>query len=312
MNKGRLKGSEKKYLSIVIIPHSSSHVKVLRFTSFYGKFLVVLVIILAVLAGTGIFISKTLSENKNLKSDLVDLYSANSEQKQLLDEKSKNIDQLKEKEATFDQNVNTKISEFTDKFNQITDKYISGQDGKTSRSGDRNNRTFADEIKDLKAILDSINVLYDRADMPQADLSAAEAKLDKYMETIPTLWPVSGRLSDSFGNRKDPFTGRTAFHEGLDIGADNGTKIQAAASGKVILAERYGGFGRAVIIDHGRGLKTLYGHASKLLVRVGQIVKKGDVIAEVGSSGRSTGPHLHFEVMLYDTPVDPQQYLDEK
>lgn len=312
MNKGRLKGSEKKHLSIVIIPHSSSHVKVLRFTSFYGKFLVVLVIILAVLAGTGIFISKTLSENKNLKSDLVDLYSANSEQKQLLDEKSKNIDQLKEKEATFDQNVNTKISEFTDKFNQITDKYISGQDGKTSRSGDRNNRTFADEIKDLKAILDSINVLYDRADMPQADLSAAEAKLDKYMETIPTLWPVSGRLSDSFGNRKDPFTGRTAFHEGLDIGADNGTKIQAAASGKVILAERYGGFGRAVIIDHGRGLKTLYGHASKLLVRVGQIVKKGDVIAEVGSSGRSTGPHLHFEVMLYDTPVDPQQYLDEK
>jgi murein DD-endopeptidase MepM/ murein hydrolase activator NlpD len=312
MNKGRLKSSKKKHLSIVIVPHSSNHVKVLKFTSFYGKFFIGLAVFLALLAGTGIYIYGLVNENKGLKYDLTELHSANSEQRKLLDERSATIEQLKEKEATFDKNVNSKINEFTEKFNQITDKYISGQEGRTSRSGDRNEKTFADEIKDLKAILDALNDLYDRTDRPQADLSAAEAKLDKYLETIPTLWPTSGRMSDGFGYRRDPFTGRRTFHEGIDLGGNSGQAIKAAASGKVILAQRYSGYGRAVIIDHGHGLTTLYGHASKLLVKVGQTVKKGDVIAEVGSSGRSTGPHLHFEVLLYNTPVDPLQYLDKK
>lgn len=312
MNKGKPRASEKKHLSIVIVPHSSNHVKVLRFTSFYGKFFVVLMLVLAVVAATGIYISKIVNENKDLKSDLTSLYSTNSEQRKLLNEKSDQIEQLKEKEATFDKNVNSKINEFTDKFNQITDKYISGQNTTASRSGDRNEKTFADEIKNLKAILDALNGMYERADRSQADLSAAEAKLDKYMETIPTLWPTNGRLSDDFGYRRDPFTRRKTFHEGLDLGGSYGEHIKAAASGKVILAKRYNGYGRAVIIDHGHGITTLYGHSSKLLVKEGQMVKKGDVIAEVGSSGRSTGPHLHFEVLLYNTPVDPLQYLDER
>ena len=108
---------------------------------------------------------------------------------------------------------------------------------------------------------------------------------------------------------RDPFTRRKTFHEGIDISADKGTSIKASASGKVILAKRYGGYGLAVIIDHGRGLSTLYGHSSKLLVKEGQTVKKGDIIAKVGSTGRSTGPHLHFEVLLYNTPVDPKLIL---
>ena len=312
MDKGKPKGSEKKHLSIVIVPHSSNHVKVLKFTSLYGKLFAALFIILALLAGTGIYISRVVNENKSLKSDLTDLYGANSGQKKLLDEKSGQIGQLREKEATFDKDVNSKIKEFTDKFNQITDKYISGQESKASRSGDRTEKNFADEIRDLKAVLDSLNEFYDRAGLTQANLSAAEAKLDKYMETIPTLWPANGRISDVFGYRRDPFTKRKTFHEGLDLGGSIGDDIKAAASGKVILAQRYSGYGRAVIIDHGRGLKTLYGHASKLLVKEGQLVKKGDVVAKVGSSGRSTGPHLHFEVLLFDEPVDPLQYLDKR
>jgi murein DD-endopeptidase MepM/ murein hydrolase activator NlpD len=148
--------------------------------------------------------------------------------------------------------------------------------------------------------------------MSKADLTAAEAKLTAYMDTVPTLWPTSGRVTDDFGFRKDPFTRRTKYHDGIDIGADYGISIKASASGIVTLAERTSGYGLAVKISHGRGIYTLYGHASKLLVKVGQTVKKGDVIAKVGSSGRSTGPHLHFEVLLYGTPVSPLQYLDEK
>lgn len=312
MNKGKQKSSAKKRLSIVIVPHSSNHVRVLRFTSLYWKFFAVLVLLLAAIAGTGLYIYRTVNENKNLRADLTQLYDTNADQMKLIDERSAKIDELEKKEAEFDRNVNAKINEFTDKFNQITDKYIGSQESKSSRGGDRTERDFADEIKDLKAILDSLNGLYDHINRSGADLSAAEAKLDKYMETIPTLWPVNGRITDSFGYRKDPFTKRKTFHEGLDLSGDVGDKIKAAAGGKVILAQKYSGYGMAVIIDHGHGITTLYGHASKLLVKEGQTVKKGDVVAEVGSSGRSTGPHLHFEVMLYNTPVDPLQYLDKK
>lgn len=313
MNKGKSKKSGKKYLSIVFVPHSSSQVKVFKFTSFYGKLLVVFVLILVICASAGVYISRIINENRGLKENITGLYSANSEQRKLLDEKTGEISQLKEKEATFNKKVTQNISDFTRKFNEITDKYIAGQNGtKANRSGDRNVTTFTVEINDLKTILDDLNEFYKNADIPPADLSDAEAKLNKYLDTIPTLWPASGRLSDKFGYRKDPFTKRKTFHEGLDIGADYGADIKAAASGKVILAARYSGFGRAVIIDHGHGISTLYGHASKLLVKVGQIVKKGDVIAKVGSSGRSTGPHLHFQVLLYNTPVDPLQYLDSR
>ena len=314
MNKGKVKKTEKKYLSIVLIPHSTSHVKVLKFRSFYAKLFVSFVLLVAVFAYSGLYISRMVTENKTLKQDINELYSANTEQRKLLDEKSVEIDRLKEESSAFSDSVNDKIEEFTESFNKLTDDYIKGQtsSSKPSRSGDRSQTSFAGEIRTLKSILDNLGQLYSRADLPKADLNAAEAKLAKYLDTVPTLWPVQGRLTDQFGYRKDPFTRRTKYHAGIDVGADSGTSIKAAASGRVILAERTSGYGRTVKIDHGRGIVTLYGHASKLLVEQGQTVKKGDVIAKVGSSGRSTGPHLHFEVLLYGTPVDPLQYLDER
>jgi murein DD-endopeptidase MepM/ murein hydrolase activator NlpD len=231
----------------------------------------------------------------------------------LLDEKTGEIDRLKKDNAAFSDSVNDKIEEFTESFNKITDDYIKDRtSSKSNRSGDRTEASFSNDIQHLKEILDSLSMLYSKTDVPKADLSAAEAKLAKYMDTVPTLWPVKGDITDKFGYRKDPFTRRTKYHQGIDVGADSGTSIRATASGRVIMAERTSGYGRAVKIDHGRGIVTLYGHASKLLVKAGQTVKKGDIIAKVGSSGRSTGPHLHFEVLLYGTPVDPFQYLDEK
>lgn len=313
MNKGKAKKTEKKYLSIVLVPHSSSQVKIFKFTSFYAKLIVCFVLLTAVFVGGGLYISEMLAENKALKQNIIELYSANTEQRKLLDEKSNEVDQLKEESALFNESVNNKIEEFTESFNKITDEYISDRSSsKTSRSGERTETSFSGDIRTLKEILDSLSRLYSRADMPKADLTAAEVKLARYLDTVPTLWPTLGRLTDDFGYRKDPFTRRTQFHEGIDIGAARGTSIKAAASGRVVLAERTSGYGLAAKIDHGRGIITLYGHSSKLLVKVGQTVKKGDVIAKVGSSGRSTGPHLHFEVWLYGTPVDPLQYLNEK
>jgi murein DD-endopeptidase MepM/ murein hydrolase activator NlpD len=313
MNKGKPKKIEKKYLSIVLVPHSSNQVRVFKFTSFYGRLFAILVLVVGVAVAGSLYFVNAVNENRSLKADLTTLYNANSEQKQLLNDKDKEIDGLKQDEKTFKSSVNEKINSFNDKFNEITDKYISGQNGtKSSRSGDRSEKSFSSDITELKSILDSLNELCDHMDVPSETLTAAEKKLAIYMEAVPTLWPAQGRLSDDFGNRRDPINGRTEYHEGLDIAAAYGSSVKAAAGGKVVLASFYSGFGRAVIIDHGHGLKTLYGHTSKLLVKVGQAVKKGDVIAKVGSSGRSTGPHLHFEVMLYDAPVDPLKYLDSK
>ncbi|MDE2147981.1 MAG: M23 family metallopeptidase [Burkholderiales bacterium] len=127
---------------------------------------------------------------------------------------------------------------------------------------------------------------------------------------LPTRLPVAGaELTSGFGNREDPLTGQRAFHDGLDLAVARGTVIRAAAGGRVVYAGLKPDFGRMVEIDHGNGLATLYAHASRLLVTAGAVVLPGDPIAEVGSSGRSTGPHLHFEVLRQGTAIDPRRYL---
>ncbi|HKU68128.1 MAG TPA: peptidoglycan DD-metalloendopeptidase family protein [Candidatus Baltobacteraceae bacterium] len=122
-------------------------------------------------------------------------------------------------------------------------------------------------------------------------------------------WPVSGTITSPFGYRRNPFGGGMEFHQGLDIAAPMGTTITAAASGTVISAGWYGGYGNYILIDHGGGMATGYGHCSQIFVSVGQEVQKGQAIGAVGSTGASTGPHVHFEVRINGKPVDPAAYL---
>jgi murein DD-endopeptidase MepM/ murein hydrolase activator NlpD len=126
---------------------------------------------------------------------------------------------------------------------------------------------------------------------------------------LSSILPVAGHLTSGFGLRTDPFTGTLREHDGLDLGAPEGTAIRATADGVVRSAGPRGGYGNAVEIDHGNGLSTLYGHASELLVSPGDTVRAGQEIARVGSSGRSTGAHLHFEVRVGGRPVDPGRVL---
>lgn len=127
---------------------------------------------------------------------------------------------------------------------------------------------------------------------------------------VPNQKPVDGPIGSGFGFRVDPITGRAALHQGLDFPADVGTPIQAAAGGVVLASEWHPAYGQLIEIDHGNGLVTRYAHASKVLVQAGDLIKRGQRIAEVGSSGRSTGPHLHFEVLLEGVPQDPLRFLE--
>ena len=130
------------------------------------------------------------------------------------------------------------------------------------------------------------------------------------LQHLPTHLPLQGaELSSSFGNREDPFNGRRAFHAGVDFAAAAGAPIRAAAAGTVVFAGFNAAYGWSVEIEHGNGLLTRYAHASRLLVARGAAVRQGETIAQVGSSGRATGPHLHFEVWKDGTPTDPQRYL---
>jgi len=127
--------------------------------------------------------------------------------------------------------------------------------------------------------------------------------------SAPSLWPVEGPVTGSFGERIDPFNGEGAFHSGIDISASYGQPVVAPADGVVTFADFMGGYGRAIVLDHGHGITTRYGHLANFAVTTGQYVHRGDTIGYVGLSGRSTGPHLHYEVRINDTPVNPHKYL---
>jgi murein DD-endopeptidase MepM/ murein hydrolase activator NlpD len=129
------------------------------------------------------------------------------------------------------------------------------------------------------------------------------------LHSRPSLWPVEGRLMSPFGGRTDPFSGEGAIHTGVDLEAAMGTPVRAAGDGIVVHADWESGYGRLIIVDHGNGVQTYYGHLSSYDVVPGQEVRRGDVIARSGASGRVTSPHLHYEVRLGGTPVNPYPYM---
>ena len=125
----------------------------------------------------------------------------------------------------------------------------------------------------------------------------------------PAIWPVLGHITDSFGARLDPFSGEGAFHRGVDVASDYGAPVHATADGIITIADNHAGYGRLVVIDHGFGITTWYAHLSSFSAIPGARVKRGEVIGYTGISGRSTGPHVHYEVRMNNAPVNPWRYM---
>ena len=152
-----------------------------------------------------------------------------------------------------------------------------------------------------------------------SELEADTADIEKYLRSIrananpaylPSIWPHASKINNEFGFRRNPFGGRTyEFHAGMDIDGERGEAVVAPASGMVSAAEYKGGYGNMVEIDHGNGIKTRYGHLSKIEVQPGVTVTRGDMIGLVGSTGRSTGPHLHYELRVNNRPINPRAFL---
>ncbi|NIO12042.1 MAG: peptidoglycan DD-metalloendopeptidase family protein [Deltaproteobacteria bacterium] len=146
----------------------------------------------------------------------------------------------------------------------------------------------------------------------EESLVSLQNELETLIASIPSQWPTTGWLSSSFGSRRSPWSGKREFHSGLDIANRTGTPVRAPGDAVVKFAGYGNGNGKYVVLDHGQGLTTLYGHLSKIHVKKGQRVRKNDRIAAVGNTGKSTNPHLHYEMRLNGVPFDPRRHLIEK
>jgi len=158
----------------------------------------------------------------------------------------------------------------------------------------------------FSTLADTIDMLVPRLEQTKDVVQQMQAKL----RVTPTIWPTDSRkVSSPYGIRKDPFTHRARFHAGIDISGSSGDPVYAAADGTVVQTGRDSSHGNNIMISHGNGIKTHYSHLSKIQVAAGTVVQKGDIIGLMGSTGRSTGPHLHYEVYVNGEHVDPQPYL---
>jgi len=143
------------------------------------------------------------------------------------------------------------------------------------------------------------------------DLEQLISRNGEMVRALPLRWPLEGPVKSGYGHRRSPWDGSPEWHRGIDIGSPPGTPIKSPAPGKVVVASAYGGLGKHVALDHGNGVRSLYGHMKEIDVKVGERVEKGQVIGLVGSTGRSTGPHLHYELLVAGSPVDPRGFLLE-
>lgn len=318
MNTVHIKNKKTKTLSLLIIPHSKQ-VKRVNIATWIPKFSLGLVMIIFLIAGYLIFdlynSYNVLKEDYSQKTDrLVTLEELTQEQKNEIDnlrimsaevqQKLDSVDSLQETVKSLVGLEQTSEEPQEDE-RQSADSFPSrgGPSLRRSNSVNLDKNDFQMQIKGLSLLLDK------SSEELNALIADVEKKL-RYLDAKPNLMPTTGRITSGFGYRNNPFGRGKEFHNGVDIANSSGTKIKAAGSGVITFAGYNGGYGRHIIISHGYGYQSVYGHNRKLLVKVGDKVEKGQVISQMGSTGRSTGPHLHFEVRLNGDPIDPMKVIN--
>ena len=165
------------------------------------------------------------------------------------------------------------------------------------------------DMTNLQQQIDQIRASIDLRRESQEEVRGFLTEQSSLFSSKPSGWPARGWLTSAFGFRQSPFSNQRTMHEGIDIAARIGTPVYATAAGIVSQAQSENGYGKLVVIDHGYGYKTFYGHNSKLIVKVGQRIKRGDLLAASGNTGSSTGAHVHYEVRLNGVPLNPRKFI---
>lgn len=298
---------ENSKICILIVPHTKK-VKRILIPQWFPKATITSLSIFLIFLLT--YIVGISTYNLNLKQESLEkTYTINELQEENLN-KEKELASLKSQTNELRQKtdeVQVKLAELDllqRKLERMADMDRPSRGGIISRDVHLSTLSANDEMDVMKDLLE------DKKLELEVFIEDFEDQLE-YLECVPDLMPTDGRLTSKFGNRRDPFTRRIQFHNGIDIANSSGTKIRASAKGEVIFAGTNGAYGRTIIIDHGYGYKTLYAHNRKLLVSSGDKVEKGQVISQMGSTGRSTGSHLHFEIHINNKPIDPLSMLND-
>lgn len=254
------------------------------------------------------------SQTKTLKKDFFDLKSELSERDKQIEVFYSKIDSLQMDLVKLNQ-LERNLRMYTGIYKNMKNLDDFGIGGMLPDGADDRVASLEYQNKFIKNMENKVDQL-DRAVDDQSEefhiLWETLRELKKIQDSTPSIRPIEGGwISSKFGFRKSPFTGKREFHSGLDIANHEGTPVLATADGVVSYTGYKGLLGKSIFISHGFGIRTRYGHLSQFHVEKGQKVKRGDIIGEVGSTGRSTGPHLHYEVRLNDIPVNAEKYISE-
>lgn len=317
---------KKGYFTLMIIPHSEGSVYRFRLPR------ILIQVCGCVLAGILLFICYSYWDYERVKSYLPELYQLRETSQRQQGEIENLADQateLQEKLSELDE-LEIKVRELLDSTGQKEDREAvelasRGSDDDAPRKavvmaagpgvtlarggGDfRREQTPAQ----IAAVAESLNSIEMQLDTYRENLEEMVSSLEErqaYLEAKPSIWPARGRITSRYGYRRSPFSGKREFHQGVDVAAPRGTPVVATGAGVVTFAGWRSGYGRTVMINHGYGYKTFYAHNDSIKVKVGQQVSKGQVIAYMGSTGRSTGSHVHYEVHVNGKPTNPANYM---
>ena len=294
-------------MKILFIGKKTSKPKSVSLT--LAMFIVFLFFSLSIYVINYIFVYKFKELNSNIKLNNFELINDNHNYQNNLDVYANQIGELYSRILDIDQQ--------TGRLQDVMKKQILGKEklpklNKENKLDSKSGLIFKEKISynDIQKSLEMLMVNIKAREDIYNKMEATLLKQSVLKETLPSLYPVDVPYSSSsYGWRMDPILGKRAFHEGIDFSAAHGEPIYATAGGIVKKASKSGAYGNLVTINHGGGLQTRYAHLSKIIVKKGDIVKKEDLIAYVGNTGRSTGPHLHYEIRLNNHSLDPKHYL---
>lgn len=298
-----------KKSTIVFLPKGSNKIRKIGVPNTLIFILTPLIFLIAI--GIGWLIT----DYKRIKTQIPELNylkKENRAQKTHLIALSKKINQIGQRMA--------KLQEFEHKLRVMTSLEPSGEEDQFLSLGGSNVNTLTSDYQmeevHNKGLIHQMHKSLENLETEMAMTSISQTELSNFLKEqksilacTPSINPTEGWFSSRFGYRISPFTNQREFHKGLDIGTRIGTPVIAPADGLVVSAGREGNFGNMIAINHGYNLMTRYGHLHKFRVTKGQHVKRGEIIAEVGKTGRCTGPHLHYEVILNGVPVNPLRYI---
>lgn len=312
--------TRRNYLSVMYIPHNKGGVKTIRINHYRTTLLTAFAFMLvALLILTGYTLS-VVKQNKEMKIQHTnELNAILSEKEQLEALIAKQAKELAENAEIINTLESAKtisaeaVANYKEQYEDMVVSYIDNDlknIGTVSR-GNKSSSSFKEDVAELRTLISVVESAKLSEDDATSKIARKAEQLNNYLEALPTYWPVDSRATFSgFGMRFHPIYKRYRMHEGLDMGGTKGDPVYAAGKGKVIHAGWNGGYGNLIIIDHGNGFKTYYGHLNKILVKEGQSVSKGEKIGLIGSTGLSTSSHLHFEIRLNDKPTDPLYYIE--